>query len=131
LTANDAVTLRNSEINAKDIKDISEFARKDSKGAISLIFPEKSGWIKLSQIDLTDITALQLGLNNSNASYAIEIRLDSEDGKILASTTTSNPNVPIAAVTDGKFHDVYILAKNTTENVKDRPSLKTITVSAK
>lgn len=131
LTANDAVTLRNSEINAKDIKDISEFARKDSKGDISLIFPQKAGWIKLSQIDLTDITALQLGLNNSNASYGIEIRLDSEDGKVLASTTTSNLNVPIAAVTDGKFHDVYILAKNTTENVKDRPSLKTITVRAK
>jgi cytochrome c551/c552 len=131
LTANDAVTLRNSEIDAKDIKDISEFARKDSKGDISLIFPQKAGWIKLSQIDLTDISALQLGLNNANTTYAIEIRLDGENGKVLASTTSSNLNVPIEAVTDGKFHDVYILAKNTTENVKDRPSLKTITVRAK
>ncbi len=85
----------------------------------------------MSQIDLTDISALQLGLNNSNTTYAIEIKLDGENGKVLASTTTSNLNVPIEAVTDGKFHDVYILAKNTTENVKDRPSLKTITVRAK
>jgi cytochrome c len=131
LTANDAITLRNSEINAKDIKDISEFGRKDAKGDISLIFPQKAGWIKLSQIDLTDIAALQLALNNPTGTYAIEVRLDGEDGKVLASSTTSNLNIPIEAVTDGKFHDVYILAKNTTENVKDRPSLKAVTVSAK
>jgi cytochrome c len=131
LTANDAVTLRSNAIDAKDLKDISEFGRRDADGNQLLIFPQKVGWIKLNQIDLTDVTSLQLSANSSDVTYTIEVRLDNEAGKVLASSTSSNMNIPITAVTDGKFHDVYILVKNTTENTKDRPSLKTITVNSK
>jgi len=131
LSSTDAINLRANAIDAKDIKDISEFGRRDADGNQLLIFPQKAGWIKLNAIDLTDVASFQLGASSADLSYAIEIRLDNKDGKVLASSNSGNLNVPIEAVTDGKFHDVYILVKNTTDNVKDRPSLKTITVNSK
>lgn len=131
LSATEVINLRSSEIDAKDIKEVSEFGRRDADGNQLLILPQKAGWIRLDQIDLTGIDGLQLALTDTNIDYKIEVRLDGTEGKVLATATTSNLNIPLEAVTDGKFHDLYILVKNATDNTKDRPSLRSVTVKAK
>ncbi|HKG07613.1 MAG TPA: PQQ-dependent sugar dehydrogenase [Pedobacter sp.] len=131
LSATDVVNLRSNAIDAKDIQEVSEFARRDKDGDQSLSFPEKTGWIKISKVDLTDVAALRLGLVNTEGKFTIEIRLNEQDGKVLASSTTDNLNIPIETVADGKLHDLYVVVKNTTENSKNKPSLKTVTFNAK
>jgi len=130
LSGNDAIALRSNEINAKDIKDVAEFARRDDNGNQLLVLPQKSGWIKLSQIDLTDISSIQLVLTG-NAVYSIEVRVDGQDGRVLGSAANGGADIALAAVTDGKLHDLYIVFKNTADETKDRPSLKTVIVKAK
>jgi len=131
LSGNDAVNLRSNAVDAKDIKDISEFGRLDKDGNQFLAFPQKNGWIKIGQIDLTDVAALNLGLTETGGNFSIEIKLDGKDGKVLGTSTTGNLNIPIEAVTDRKLHDLYIVVKNTTDNTKDKPVLKTVTFNAK
>jgi len=122
------INLRSNVIDASDIKDISDFGRKDADGVQSLIFPEKSGWIKLKGIDLTNIAAFNFGLANADADYSVEVRLDSKDGPVIGKQGSTTTGVTISPVTDGKFHDVYIVVKAAREDVKDRPLLKSVTV---
>ncbi|WP_449439164.1 c-type cytochrome [Pedobacter steynii] len=122
------LNLRSNVINAADIKDISDFGRKDADGVQSLILPQKAGWIKLKGIDLTNVAAFNLNLENANADYSAEIRLGGKDGQVIGKQGSIASGVAISPVTDGKFHDVYIVVKAAQEDVKDRPLLKAVTV---
>jgi cytochrome c551/c552 len=122
------INLRSNVIYANDIKDISDFGRKDADGVQSLIFPEKTGWVKLKGIDLTNVAAFNFGLANADADYSVEIRLGGKDGEVIGKQGSASTGVSISPVTDGKFHDVYIVVKAAREDVKDRPLLKSITV---
>ncbi|WP_316788479.1 PQQ-dependent sugar dehydrogenase [Pedobacter frigoris] len=133
LTSSNVVNLKSNIIEANDIKDISQFGKRDYNGGQALIFPQGDGRIVLKNIDLTSVTAFQFGVvkMGENVNYTIEIRLDDKDGKILASSTSNNMTIPIELVTDKKMHDVYFLVKNTGDKIKDRPLLSNITAVSK
>lgn len=119
--------LRSNVVDARDLKDLSGFARKDNKGDISLIFPEKEGWIKLKGIDLTGISAIGTSIQKSgDSNYAFEIRIDSENGTQIGKAGSISGKIDISPVTDGKFHDVYIKVKAEQSASKERHALKTL-----
>ncbi|RZK77012.1 MAG: hypothetical protein EOO85_09870 [Pedobacter sp.] len=119
--------LRSSVIDARDLKDLSGFARKDNKGDISLIFPEKEGWIKLKSIDLTGIAAIGTSIQKSgDINYTFEIRIDSENGTQIGKADKVSGRIDISPVTDGKFHDVFIKVKADQPASKERHALKTL-----
>jgi len=133
LSTTNVVNLRSNVIEARDLKDISELGRRDFSGTEALILPQNAGWIKLKQIDLTDISSFSLtikemGINND---YTAEIRLDNQSGQLLgkASISPTSGNLPLNVVKDGQLHDVYIIFKANKKDVKDRPLLLNIKLS--
>jgi cytochrome c len=132
LSTTKVVNLNSNVIEAKDIKDLSQFGRKDLSGTEELIFPQDAGWIRLKKIDLTDIAAFSLSTKDmsGNVDYDIEIRLNDKNGQLLGKTSLSaNTNIPITAVNDNDFHDVFILFKANKKDVKSRPLLQNIKVT--
>lgn len=130
LSATQVVNLISNVIDASDLKNISEFGRRDISGKEALIFPQGAGWIRLNKIDLTDIKAFEFTVDDmgGNVDYEIEIRLDSQNGKLIAKHNSIKGNINVEGVTDGKFHDVFILVKATKDGVKERPLLYNVTV---
>ncbi|WP_316814634.1 PQQ-dependent sugar dehydrogenase [Pedobacter nyackensis] len=130
LSATQVVNLISNVIDASDLKNVSQFGRRDINGKEALIFPEHTGWIKLNKIDLTDIRTFQFTVNDmgNNLDYEIEIRMDSQDGKLLARHNSIKGDINIEGITDGKFHDVFILVKASKDGVKERPLLYNVIV---
>jgi cytochrome c len=130
LTTTNTYNLKSNTIVWTDIKDFSGFTRRDNGGFTLL---QNAGWLKLSEIDLTDVKAFNITASSqiADADYEIEIRLNSQDGTVLGKSKLSKSIVPITSVTDGKFHDVYVLLKSSKEDLKNRLSLRTIILEAK
>lgn len=130
LTSTDVVNLRSNVIEAREIKDISKFGRRDYSGVEALILPQDAGWIKLKQIDLTNIAAFLFAVKDmgGNVTYEVEIRLDSGNGQLLGKGSSTANGIPVEMVADGKFHDVFVLFKADKKDVKDRPLLLSATV---
>ncbi|WP_285008352.1 PQQ-dependent sugar dehydrogenase [Pedobacter faecalis] len=132
LTSTAVLNLRNSVIDAKDLRDLSGFGRKDANGTESLIFPEKNGWIRLKQVDLSHVAALATTLvAQGDTPYTIEIRLDSENGTVIGSGKHNDGQISLNEVTDGKMHDVYMIVKTDQSAAKDRPAMRTLTIVPK
>jgi cytochrome c len=133
LSAMNVVNLRSNVIEARDLKDISEFGRRDFSGTEALILPQNIGWIKLNQIDLTDISSLSFTIKEMGISsnYSVEIRLNNQNGQLLgkASVSAGSGNISLDAVTDGKLHDVCIVFKADNKDIKDKPLLLNIKLS--
>ncbi len=130
LSATNVVNLSSNILEADDLKDAPEFGRRDYNNGKALIFPQKDGRIVLKGIDLTGIAGFKFAVMEmgGNINYAVEIRLDDMNGKILGSSLSSSSNLPIEAVVDGKMHNVYFIIKNTGDKTVDRPLLSSITV---
>ncbi|WP_231459676.1 PQQ-dependent sugar dehydrogenase [Pedobacter sp. Leaf132] len=107
LSALTTLNLRSNSISSNDIigKNLSGFNRNDDG---SLTLTKKEGWIKLQNIDLTDIKSILLSHEMSSDEYEVDIRLDNEAGKILKKSTFNNGLFPIMEATDGNFHNVII-----------------------
>jgi len=93
-------------------------------GAANLVvLPQDEGWFALDSIDLTSVGSINLFVGWQAAPtepIAFEIRLDAPDGKSLGKGTMPPASksqqfgvikVPLAAVSDGKFHTVYFVYK--------------------
>lgn len=130
LSATNVINLNSNILEADDLKDAPEFGRRDHNNGKALIFPQKEGKIILKQIDLTGVAGFKLAIVNmgGNPNYSIEVRLDNENGQLLASSSTASANISIENIADGKLHNVVFIIKNTTADVKDRPLLTSITV---
>ncbi|HXI01409.1 MAG TPA: ThuA domain-containing protein [Sphingobacteriaceae bacterium] len=137
LSASNSVYLRSSLLDAGEIKDRNSFAVKDSSGSKYLIFPANTGWLKLNKIDLSGISNVELtGFSRGEAgNYSIEIRLDSEIGKIIGKSALSsntvvseklNALIPLQPIADGNFHALYFVFIADKKDLKQRPVLKTI-----
>ncbi|HEX8358298.1 MAG TPA: hypothetical protein VF610_12825, partial [Segetibacter sp.] len=132
LTGTKTIILRNSSIDAGQVKTLTGFTTKDSSGNKFLLFPAGEGSIKIAQIDLTGITSITLaGFGGQPGSYKVEIKTDAAGGNVIgqaalsASAKTISLAVPITPTSDGKFHDVFIVVKPD-GNVTARPLLKTV-----
>lgn len=130
LNATRVINLISNVIDAKDLKEVSNVGRRDFSGGEACIFPQDSGWIKLKQIDLTDITEMILNTNDmgGNVDYTVEIRLGAVDGRLIGKVDAIKKSIAIERVVDGQFHDVFICMKATIKNVKDRPLLLRVIV---
>lgn len=131
LSATQVVNLVSNVMEARDLKDVSEFGRKELSGTEALIFPQDAGWIRLKQIDLTGIAQFLLTIKDvgSDLDYGVELRLDSQNGKVIGKSTSIKDRITIEKVTDGKFHDIFIHVKADKKNIKERPLLLNVTVN--
>ncbi|WP_316811852.1 PQQ-dependent sugar dehydrogenase [Pedobacter heparinus] len=125
LSTTSVVNLMSNVIDAKDIKDISQLSRRDLSGDVELLFPKNAGWIKLNQIDLRELTSFSAVIKSmqKDIDYEVEIRLNNENGPSIGKGLLSAKNIPLEAVADGKFHDVFITFKGMTKDIKERPLL--------
>ncbi len=131
LTNSGAVYLRNNTISVNDMGETSGFNRKDSAGTRYLSFPQNDGWIKISNVDLTGITRIELisiGLANLEA-FDIEIRSNKPEGNKIAGVSLKdvkgNATVPLAVKTYGTVEDIYIVFKTSKASAK-RPLLSAV-----
>lgn len=131
LSATQVVNLVSNVMEAQNLKDISGFGRRDFAGTEALIFPPDAGWIRLKKIDLTNLSDFLLTVKDmgGNLDYEVEIRLDGQSGTLIGKSTSVKGKIAIEKVTDGKFHDVFMIVKADKKDVKDRPLLLNITVN--
>ncbi|MBC7745220.1 MAG: ThuA domain-containing protein [Flavobacterium sp.] len=136
LSATYTASLMNNEVEADAIKTRTGFGQKDSAGVNLLVAPRGNGTLRFENIDLTGIKGINLNSisQGSEASYSVEIRLDSDTGgvvgkeKLSSNLTRDNfsKNIPVQAPADGRKHDVLILFKSENVNVRSRPLIKSV-----
>lgn len=126
LTSTYTLNLRNSTIDAADIKDSHNFKIKEENNGQLLELNKTEGWLKLTHIDLTNIKTIGIGFKNFlDGSIATEVRIDSITGPIVG--TTDGNVIDLNEVTDGKFHTLYIVFKELSKSDgKTKPSIKSI-----
>lgn len=131
LNATKVINLKSNVIATKELKDVSGFGRKETGGNETLIFPKTQGWLKLKAIDLTGVSKMSLELagNGADMGYVLEVRLDTENGKLIGQADLAGTSITINPVTDGQFHDVFILVKATKTEVNDRPVLRSLVLA--
>ncbi|WP_187261242.1 ThuA domain-containing protein [Pontibacter beigongshangensis] len=137
LTGMQAVYLRNSSLDAGDIKKVSSFASKDSLGSKFLLIPAGEGWLQVPQTDLTGISQIELtGFGSGIASsYHIEVRLGSIDGSKVgqgqlrfgADKGKSATTIALQHTAGTELQDIYLIFKSQeAEPAGKRPLLKTV-----
>jgi cytochrome c551/c552 len=133
LTATKTIILRNSSIDAGQLRTVTGFTSKDSSGNKYLLFPAGEGAVRVAHIDLTGIRSITLaGFGTGQpGNYRVEIRTDAVGGNIIGHGTVSatakniSATIPLTATADGKTHDVFIVVRPEGA-VSVRPLLKTI-----
>lgn len=128
MTGNDAVMLRSPNLNFSAATNLKEYSSMTYNGMNLLIVPKDSGSFSIDSLDLTGVNALMLTIGwqvASKAGFGFEVRLDSPDGKKIGEAVLkgglSSPaeggiggtilTFKVEPVTDGKFHDLYIVSK--------------------
>lgn len=130
IPAEGTFTLRNPAINPSKYDEVVD-ATKMSYGGNNFVIPSKSGaYISLKQIDLTEITSVEITAMAPKAQLnaeggTIELHIDAPNGKLLGQTpfigdaggnVTSFAGKPVSLPvkpTDG-IHDIYLVFKNPT-----------------
>lgn len=94
-----------------------------------MVYPQSEGWFALDSLDLQGVESVQIMSGWQNApqvGFNFEVRLDAPDGTMLGKGKMPVPqagqqmgiaSIPIEAVTDGEFHDVYFIY--TPENAQE------------
>lgn len=121
LTGSKTVSLPGNTIRINGSEKTAGFATYKDDGSTSLGLPLKQGWLMLDKIDLTDIRSMAVATwwrGVPEKAFTFEARLDAPDGKLLGKGKFTPPkkgqmggmiNIPVEAVTDGKFHQVYFV----------------------
>lgn len=125
LTGKKTLILRNSKIFFSNLNRKKDFDTYDFNGSLYMVPPKGEGWFSIDSVDLSGITGAELTAGYQQAveyGYTFELHLDAPDGKLLG---TVDLNPPAAAkktavdllpfhfepVTDGRFHNLYIVSK--------------------
>jgi hypothetical protein len=126
LTGATSVTLRSSNVTFGGVKAMEGFSALELNGNRLMVTPKGNGWFRLDSLDLTGITAAELLVGWQKApefGYIYELRLDKPDGQKIGEavlkgglpTSGGTGRTAIRAnltpVSDGKFHDVYIVSR--------------------
>ena len=130
LTGETAVILRNSRLRFESAGNLSKYTILSDNGIPLMVVPKEKGSFSLDDIDLTNVAAIEITASHTepiDRGYSFEIRLDGPNGQKIGKTTLSpdrevkkgDGNAPIMAlinfditpVTDGKFHNLYIVSK--------------------
>ena len=136
LTGTSTVLLQSNNVLFNKITNKKAFDTDDDDGIHYMTTPSRNeGWFSIDHIDLTGITSasLMLGIEKMPTyGYTFELHLDAPDGKLLGTADLKpsgkaeekeDPNKKkkrtfetltyhfAQPITDGKFHDVYIVSK--------------------
>jgi cytochrome c551/c552 len=128
LTGRANLLLRNNKILFNGQERMKGYAMRTIDDHNLMRAPVGKGWFAIDQIDLSGIGAVLIPTRWLDAplhGYDLEIRLDDSTGKLIGkgsivapkgssksgATGSVNMNIQIEPVTDGNFHDVYIISR--------------------
>ena len=128
LSGSNGISLRNNNMSFSGKEKLKEFTIYKLNGANMLVLPQKEGWFAVDSIDLSGIQSVTLTAGwgeEPNSTLDFEAHLDGPAGKIIGKGTMATVpkgqkggliNVPVEAVTDGKFHSLYMVYKYNSAN---------------
>ena len=153
LTGNYTVQLRSNKITFENVENMQGFSKVNFNSVTYLMLPV-SGWFSIDSIDLTNVQRLSARIGWQQPPvlpYTFEIHLDSPAGKKLGEFQfegvggeTGKQEEPkkaqqgfkllsttIEKVSDGKLHNVFIVAKAKNNEGKNTPALAYVEFNAK
>ena len=123
LTGRSTAILNSNSVTFKGTEKKKGFEVYNSPRGNFMVLPKAEGWFALDSIDLTGVGSATLMAGwqiPPEYGFDFELRLDAPDGKSLGSGALNPPgkgqqsamvHVPLQAVTDGKYHTLYVLSK--------------------
>lgn len=123
LTGQTTVSLKSNNITFNGNEQVKGFTYHKFNSLGLLLLPQQGGWFKIDNVDLTGVTSANLNLGwqkPPNQDLNFEARMDSPEGRLIGQGTlaasqstrgTGVARINFPAVTDGKFHNIYIVYK--------------------
>jgi glucose/arabinose dehydrogenase/cytochrome c551/c552 len=123
LTGSNSVALSGSTVSFKGNEKTQGFTSMAYNGMNIMLIPAGGGWFAVDSIDLSGVRSITLTAGWQEApkfGFNFEARLDAPDGKVIGTGSLLPPppkaqfgmaRIGIEAVTDGKFHSLYISCK--------------------
>ena len=128
LTGRNTTLLRNNKVVFSGKEKMKGYTTINFNGLNYMIAPASEGWFTLDNIDLSGIGSVLIvaGWQQAPAyGFDFEIRLDDAAGKLLGTGSITAPkekpkpgaigfgraNIALEAITDGKFHTLYLVSK--------------------
>lgn len=144
LIGTQAVTLQNSVLDLSQASNLQGFSSFNMDGRNLLIAPASLAHFGFTQIDLTDITAINMMAGSQQPlkkGYKVVVKLDGPEGTTIGEGTIEPKNnagqgpfnsvssaIKVNPVTDGKLHDLYI----TTEPLgEDETTMAVLSIEVK
>src|SRR5690554_3435538 len=144
LTGINAVTLQNSVLDMRQASNMQGLNSFNMDGRNLLIAPASLAHFGFTQIDLTDITAINMMAGSQQPlkkGYKVVVKLDGPEGTTIGEGTIEPKNnagqgpfnsvsaaIKVNPVTDGKLHDLYI----TTEPLgEDETTMAVLSIEVK
>lgn len=125
LTGSTQLILRNSKLNPGRIRKMKDFKNENFEGKRHLVVPKGNGWFSIDSSDLSGINGIELMITSQapvQFGYTFEVHLDTPDGNKIGELVLPVSNaasgkqekafkISLQPVTDGKFHNLYIVSK--------------------
>lgn len=144
LTGRSSIALQGSTIRFKGNEKTQAFTAMAYNGMNLLLLPKQAGWFAVDSIDLSGVRSITLMAGWQDApefGFGFEARLDAPDGKVLGTGNLMPPivkgqqggmvHINLAAVTDGKFHTIYITSKPRNAAEKTTAGIMSVQFGAK
>jgi len=144
LTGSAALTLRNNLLDHEFATRMDGFTDREINGIDVVAATKTSSYFSMDSLDLSGVTEAEIGIiwaETAQAGYVFELRLDTENGKKLGEVnfgkSTGGKNkkaqlkTKIEPVTDGKVHNLYIVAKAGPGQEPDTIGLEFLRLDAK
>ncbi|MEO5564596.1 MAG: ThuA domain-containing protein, partial [Chitinophagaceae bacterium] len=123
LTGNSTFALPSNYRPFNGREDVKEFTAGFQGGVPIIRLPKTEGWFALDSIDLNGVRSVNVisrWRTPPEDGYALEVRLDASDGKVVGSGAMPKPkadaregqvHIVLQPVDDGKYHKLYFFYK--------------------
>lgn len=142
LTGYTTAILQSSSMDVRSARNLQGYNAIEFGGNPFLMMPNTHGSFSLDQIDLSGISSVEITFVSQDIldyGYTFELRLDSPEGTLLGEAVTSpvsgqpdeayipqTLSIDLEPVTDGEFHDLYIVSRPVNESESVTPVLSGI-----
>lgn len=144
LTGRNSIALSSSTLAFKGNEKTQGFTAMAYNGNNIMIIPAGGGWFAVDSIDLAGVRSILLTAGWQDApkfGFDFEARLDAPDGKVIGTGSLLPPppkgqpfgmaRIGIEAVSDGKFHTLYITCKAKSPEEKATAGIMSMQFGAK
>ncbi|CAN5615079.1 hypothetical protein BH10BAC2_BH10BAC2_06260 [soil metagenome] len=143
LTGRNNIALSSSAVAFKGTEKTQGFTAMAYNGANIMIIPAGGGWFAVDSIDLSGVRSITLTAGWQDApkfGFDFEARLDAPNGKVIGTGSLLPPppkaqfgmaRIGIEAVSDGKFHTLYITCKEKSTEEKATAGIMGVKFGAK